>query len=158
MPEAVPEREEQMERGNLSNVVMPRLLIVFEGAIGTLPGESVKAAEKLARKGKWGEVAGMYVLDKLIMAQMLRVVRNFGMNLDIVTWLGYDMAQEVERRMDEENIPVHGVFTSTPDMLARELAYMPDVAWVYDPDPSHVFTFGRRGVLLKSAAQIGRGN
>jgi hypothetical protein len=145
-----------VERGNLSNVVMPRLLVVFEGAIGILP--EGRGAGKLARKGKWGEIVDMCVLDRLILAQMLRVVRMYGMNLDIVTWLGYDMAKEVERRMDEENIPVHGVFASTPDMLARELAYMPDVAWVYDPDPSHVFTFGRRGVLLKSAAQIGRGN
>lgn len=147
-----------MEKGNLSNIVMPRLLIVFEGKLGMLPAQNQKAYDKAVKRGRWGEAADLFTLDKLMMAQMVRVVRNIGMNLDIVTWLGDNMATEVARRMDDENIPVHDVFASSPDMLARELAYMPDVAWVYDPDPAHVFTFGRKGVLLKEVAQIGRGN
>lgn len=149
-----------MKHGNLSNKVMPSLVIVFEGAVGVLPEEKIKDYHKLVARNRWWEAIDLFELSFPYMNKMLDLTWNKGYNLELVTWMSFDTehhdaALRIAERMDVENVPVYSVWASTPDQLARSLPYLPRIARVYDPDPAHVFTYGGKGVVLINPNQLG---
>jgi hypothetical protein len=135
--------------------MLPRLLIVFEGAIGVLPVDKQAAFDKAVRKRRWWEAIDLYELNELILSKILDLHWRLDINITVVTWMGEDAELAISMRLDDEGIPV-GTMSSSPNRLARELAYRPDIMAVYDPDPAHVFTYGGKGVVLTDANQIGR--
>lgn len=145
-----------MKHGDLSNQPSPRIVVVFEGAIGILPKENEKKYHKAVNKKHWTEAVGYYELQELMLRKILDLTWRQNFNVQIVTWMGEEAANAIKQVLDEENIPVRGVFSSTPSRLSRDLAYNPDIMAVYDPDPDHRFTYGSKGVVLLDPFQIGR--
>jgi hypothetical protein len=145
-----------MKNNDLSNKMLPRIVVVFEGKLGVLPKENEKACAKAFNKKHYDEALGYYELDELMMRKLLDLRYRQDINVSIVTWLGDDMAVAISELMDEEGIPIGECFASTPSRLARELAYNPDIVTVYDPDDDHRFTYGSKGVVLVDANQLGR--
>lgn len=150
-----------MYKNDLSNRMMPRLVVVFEGAVGVVPDEKAKDYHKIISRRKvsdmdWWHAIKCYDLNNLILSKILDLHWRKDINVSVVTWLGEGAALAISERLDDEGIPA-GVFASTPVKLARELVYRPDIIAVYDPDPDHVFTYpSGRGVILTDANQIGR--
>lgn len=147
-----------MQRGDLSNRVSPSLVIVFEGAIGILKDEDKDKYAKAVYRNRWKAAIDLYYLDELYLHKITDLIWRQGFNIEVCTWLGDDAAPMIGDRLDEENIPVSAVWASTPAKLSRQLAHLPRIMCVYDPDPSHVFTYGSKGVLLTSPHQLGRIN
>ncbi len=145
-----------MLKGDLSNKMLPRLVVVFEGAVGVIPDDKRKAYIKFCQKKRWRDAVKCYELNDLMLSKLLDLRWRQDVNVNLVTWLHEDAAMAIEERMDDEGIPVGGCFYSTPSKLTRELAYAPDIVAVYDPDPDHIFTFGSKGVVLTDVNQIGR--
>lgn len=146
-----------MRHGDLSNKPSPRLVIVFEGAVATIPVERTELAHKMEKKGDWeGLITRCYELNDLMLRKILDLTWRENFNVQIVTWMGEKAAIAIKQLLDEENIPVQGIFHSTPSRLSRDLAYNPDIMAVYDPDPDHRFTYGSKGVFLVDPLQIGR--
>lgn len=146
-------------RGNdLSNKVSPRHVIVFEGGLATLPLEREKDFQKSCKRRRLWEAISYWQWNHLMLAQIERIVRNMDVNIEVCTWMTEDMAFAIGEELDKMNIPVRSVWASSPFKLAQDLAYLPDIAAIYDPDPEHVLTYGRRGVYLTNPSQIGRGN
>lgn len=150
-----------MRFGDLSNVVAPRLLIVFEGGIASGPDANLKEYEKALRKDDWRAAVRLFELRESVLQRILYLTFAKDFNISVVTWLGFPeeqgniAADEVNKIMEENSIPVRSCFWSTPDRLARMLPYNPDIRCVYDPDPAHILKFGSKGSVLKDANQIG---
>lgn len=145
-----------MYKGDLSNKMMPRLILVFEGAVGVVPEDKKREYAKACQKKKWWDAIRCYDLNDMMLAKILDLHWRRDINVSVVTWLSQDAALAIEERMDEEGIPIRGCFFSKPAKLARELAYMPEVMAIYDPDPDHVFTYGSKGVVITDVNQLGR--
>jgi hypothetical protein len=144
-----------MKYGDLSNVVAPRLLIVFEGAVGTVPADQLKLYDKAVAKKTWFAAIGYYELNEPILQRILWLTYAKDFNISLVTWLGEEAASRIEERMSVESIPVRSCFSSTPDQLARMLPYNPDIRCIYDPVPEHILKFGSKGSVLTTPNQIG---
>lgn len=149
-----------MKHGNLSNRVMPSIVIVFEGLVGLLPEDMTKDYHKAVGRDRWWQAVDLFQLSRPVLSKMLDLVWNKGMNLEICTWMGHgteydEAALRIAERMDFENVPVYSVWSSEPDKLARQLPYLPRIARVYDPDPAHVFTYGGKGVYITDYNQLG---
>lgn len=138
-----------MQDGDLSNEVAPRLLFVFEGTVATLPSKATATKERLyCRTKRWDRAVGLWEVSDRASALLWDVLWRYHYRFDIVTFRPFGFAQALMRRFDAEGFPVGNVRASSPSSLAQQLAYMPDVRYVYDADPDHVLTYGGRGVHM----------
>lgn len=144
-----------MERGDISNEAAPRILLVFEGALGFLPDTKLKDYQRALRKHSWDDAVSCWDLSEIMMRKILDLVLRRNLAVEVVTFISQPFADMLAARLDEEDVPVRRVWYSTPGRLSRRLAYMPDVAAVYDADEAHVFTYGSKGRLLTGADQLG---
>lgn len=149
-----------MQHGNLSNQVMPSIVIVFEGSVGLLPEDKLKDYNKAVSRNRWWEAVDLFQLSRPYLSKFLDLVWNKGFNLEICTWMGHgteydDAALRISERFDFENVPVYSVWSSTPDRLARESSYLPRIARIYDPEIGHAFKYGGKGVYLTDPNQLG---
>lgn len=141
-----------MQGGDISNYVSPRLVCVFEGLIGLLPDTKARAQEAVYRKAKrWARAARTYEVNEEMAKHIWDVYSRTDYSIDVVTYLGDDMAEAIAEVLDDERLPIGRVFATTPDQLARRIAHMPDLAAIYDPNPSHRFTYGSKGRLTNPA-------
>lgn len=139
-----------MEKGDLSNEVTPKVLLVFEGAVAFLPAERQKTYDKLIKRNHWGLACGMWELNEMMLRKIWDVMFRQGRDIEIITYISQEFADAIAARLDEEDVPVRRVWYTTPAILSRKIALMPDVAAVYDPDPAHQFTYGGKGRVLTS--------
>lgn len=140
-------------KGDISNVVQPRVLLVFEGALGHISGSDVEEFNIRASDGLWFEAWQVWTLNDLMAAKLWDVTRRQFIQVEVVTFVvpaehSEAGAKGLEEFMELHNLPVSAVHAWTPKKLARELAYMPDIAAVYDPNPESWAMFGRKGVAL----------
>jgi hypothetical protein len=149
-------------KGNdLSNQSAPRHVIIFENGMAFLREDLEPDYRKFLRQKRYFQAAGCWVFREPVLSQIVRLSRTADINVEVCTWTGYgieydEFALGIADELDRLNVPVRSVWSSTPDVLARALSYLPDIAAVYDPDPGHVLRYGKRGVLLANANQIGR--
>lgn len=144
-----------MERGDISNVTIPRVLLVFEGAVGTLPPGRSKAFGKAVARKRWDDAVACWELEEMMLRKIWDVTLRKSITVEVVTFLPEPFADMLAARLDEEDVPVHRVWATTPVRLVRRLPYMPDVSRVYDPDSDHVLSYGAKGRYLTSPNQLG---
>ena len=138
-----------MYKGDISNEVSPRLVVVFEGLLGVLPNARVRAAESVARKARrWKKAVSLWEINELAGRAIWDVTMRKHQTVDVATYLGEEFAEALAERLDDENLPISKVWATEPHLLARELAYRPDLAAIYDPNPAHQFTYGGKGRIL----------
>ena len=77
------------------------------------------------------------------------------LNIEVVTYLGDDFAEELAEWLDDEMVPVSRVWSTTPDALSRNIAYMPDLHTVYDPDPERWLAYGSKGRFISDINMLG---
>lgn len=145
-----------MQGGNLSNSTIPRIVLVFENALGYLPEDSRANWFKLTKRGRWHDAAHLWVLDDLMMTQIMYLTVKHSLSIDVVTYCGpQEFVDELIRRFDDEALPVRRVTCSTPERMARRLSFAPDIVAVYDANPGHQMVYGPKGVYLTSVHQLG---
>lgn len=144
-----------MQHGDLSSAPVPRHVIVWENAIGFLPDESRAQWRKLSKAGRWDDVAGLFVLDQMMLRAINDMTHRFGAQVDVVTYCGPQaFARALERLFDREHVPVRITFASTPERMARRIAYEADIVSVYDGNPGHGLVYGPKGVYLQHHRQL----
>lgn len=146
-----------MEKGDLGNEEVPRLLIVFEGAVGYLADDdAVKAHDKAVSKGHWDDALAQYTLFGLMLQKIWDLTFRSTVTIEVVTFTGPEFADLLAARLNDEDVPVHKVWATTPGALARKLPYMPAVFAVYDADAAHVLTYpAGKGRYLTDVNQLG---
>lgn len=142
-----------MQNGNLSNVVQPRVLLVFEGALGYISEDLVKEFNRIASEGDWFGAWRTWHVNELMAAKIWHVVRTQFIQVEVVTFAipedaGDEARLGLQEFFDFHNLPISGVHIMSPKRLARELAYMPNIACVYDANPDTWAMFGRKGRAL----------
>lgn len=143
-----------MQRGQLDNKSMPRMIVVFEGAIGVLPEANAKRHGKYIAKRQWWRAVDCYEIIEGYTKKILDLGWRLNYNINIVTWMSEEAAEAIEDKLSF--LPVRGCFYSSPQQLAMDLPFNPEIIRIYDPDPAHVFTYGGKGVVLTSPHQLGR--
>lgn len=145
-----------MQGGDLSNTPVPRIIIVFENALGYLPEDQRDRWRELSRASQWDDVARLFVLDQMMLRKITDLSWRHSVNVDVVTYCGPEaFADALARLLDRENVPVRIVFASQPERLARATSFEPDIMCVYDANPEHALVYGRKGVHLTSWRQLG---
>lgn len=146
-----------MQNGDLSNVVVPRILVVFEGLIAYLGRSKVAGYNQLGSKGDWAGALALWEFDPLALAKLNDIIIRRGIKVEVVSFvMPPEGAQRLAELFDEESVPVSRVVSSTPARTARRLAYGIDIARVYCPDPQHALMCGGKGFHTTSVHQIGR--
>ena len=141
-----------MEKGDISNEVVPRLCLVFEGLVALLPPKLARR-ETVARKlGQWKRVINYYEPNEEMAKRIWDLTTRFSFQLECVTWYPVDTVEHIKSWIDDQDLPISRVFNSTPVLLSRSIAYRPNLAAIYDPDPSHRFTYGSKGRIVLDSA------
>lgn len=142
-----------MEHGDLSNKVSPRLLLVFENALGWCTDKT--KCEKELKRQHWEKSFGYWTWNELMLRQILWLFHKKDVRTEVVTFMGEGFADCIKFELDALDIPVHRVWSTTPESLGRQIAYMPDLACVYDPEPSRWLMYGSKGRFIEHANQLG---
>jgi len=129
------------------------MVIVFEGAVGILPEDNMKKYNKYVAKKQWWRAIDCYEIAEMYTRKILDLGWRKNYNINIVTWISEEAAEQIESKLSF--LPIRGCFYSSPSQLAMDLPFNPEIIRVYDPDPSHVFTYGGKGVVLTSPNQLG---
>jgi hypothetical protein len=139
-----------MDKNNLSNVVVPRVLLVFEGALGHIAGQDIDEFNYRASLGNWAEAWQMWTLNDGMAGKIWQVAKTQFIQTSVVTFIAEfeEAGAGLTEYFDGHGLPISEVIATTPKKLARELAYMPDVACVYDANPDTWAMFGRKGQAL----------
>lgn len=144
-----------MINGDLSNKVAPRLLLIFEGALGFCTDRP--KFDKAVKKKHFDEAVGYWERNEFCCRKILHLYHKRDVNFEVVTFLGEGFAAELTYWIGNLDLPIHRVWSTTPENLARNIAYMPDLACVYDPEPSRFMAYGAKGRYLSDINQIGEG-
>lgn len=136
-----------MRRGELSNEVLPRVYIVFEGLIGILPDAKVRTLEALARKRKkWEQAVQYYQLNLPTQGGMKDLYWRHRFRVDVITFIDPSFVSPVRDRLDSKNLLFGGVhYYSSPQELAQDMVYDQSILGVLDPDPKHALAYGSKG-------------
>lgn len=135
-----------MQKGELSNSVLPRVYVVFEGLLGILPDAKTRALESIARKRKkWETAAGYYQLNIPTSRGIRDLYRRHNFRVDVITFTDPAFVSAIRNRLDSKNLLFGDVHYYDLEELLADLTYDPSVLMVLDPDPNHLLTYGSRG-------------
>lgn len=135
-----------MMKGELSNTVLPRVYIVFEGLVGILPDTKSKALEALARKRRqWGKAVNQYTLNEPTKQGMRDVYFRYNFRIDILTFYGADFADAVRDKLDQKNLLFGDVVAYEEAELMHELVYDRSILAVLDPATERMLRWGSKG-------------
>lgn len=138
-----------MKGNDLSNVVVPRDVLVWEGLLGVIPDVKIaKMEQKFRAKRKWTEAVGCYEVNELLARKIWDLTFRFNIELELLTYHGPRFAEALEARMDAESMPFRRVWSEEPNLLARRLSTMIDIRTIYDPFPDHQFLYGSKGRII----------
>lgn len=138
-----------MQKGDISNQVSPRLLVVFENLVGLLETPTDRAKFDTYKKfHQWKRAVNLFTVNEELAKHAWDITWRYGYTLDCVTWMQDELADHVESWLDDQGLPFSSFRTYDPNKLARRIATMPDVAAIYDPDIRHRFLFGSKGRIL----------
>lgn len=146
-----------MQHGDLSNVVTPRIVLVFEGALGFLPEDKVERYNALGSADRWYDAAHLWDFNQLMMKKILDLTYRQAVEIEIITYAGPQaFADELEERFGHEGLPIRRTLASAPDIMARRVSYAPDIAFIYDANRETAYMYGKKGRYLRAVHQLGR--
>lgn len=141
-----------MQDGDLANDLVPRLVLVFEHLVGIVPGPLMRVRwESWIRTKRWKRAVNELIVNEPLARQMWHLTWHLNYQLEVVTYLHADATEHVQQWIDDNDLPVHRVWYASPNKLARKIATMPDLAVIFDPDPAHQLTYGKKGRIINPA-------
>jgi hypothetical protein len=141
-----------VQGGDLSNELVPRLVLVFEHLVGIVPGNLMRIRyDSWVRTRRWKRAVEEMVVNEPLARQMWHVTWQLHYELEVVTYLDPKAVEHIEHWIDNQDLPVHRVWYAEPNKLARKIATMPDLGAIFDPDPAHQLTYGKKGRIINPA-------
>jgi hypothetical protein len=142
-----------MQGGDLSNSVVPRLVIVWDNLLGVLPSKPAEAKfSTYIRFKRWKKAVSLFEINEGMARQIWDLTWRKNFAVDLVTFTaGDDFAEALRERIeDREQLPIGHVWFEEPNNLSRSLAYRPDIACVIHANPHHQLTFGSKGRFISA--------
>jgi len=142
-----------VQGGDLANDLLPRLVLVFENLVGILPEQVRHRAvySSFVKAKRWRRAVNLLQVNEPLARQMWHVTWHLNYQLEVITYLHADAVEHVQAWVDNNDLPVHRVWYAAPNKLARRIATMPDLAAIFDPDPAHQLTYGKKGRIINPA-------
>lgn len=138
-----------MIRGDIANTPVARFLLVFEGLVATLPDAKARAKFDGYRKvHAYKRAVAQFVPNEMCSKVIWDTVWRRSYAVDVVTFLGDDMVDAVEARIEDWGLPVGRVWTEEKTLLARSLNYRPDIIGVFHTEPGDFAMYGSKGYLV----------
>lgn len=135
-----------MHKGELSNSVLPRIYIVFEGLVGIIPDTKSRALEALYRKRRdWTKAVNQYTLNEPTKQGLRDTYFRYNFRVDVLTFHGADFADAVRAKLDSKSLLFGDVVAYDQDELLHELTYDRSILAVLDPAPERMLTWGGKG-------------
>jgi hypothetical protein len=141
-----------MEKGpeglDIGSARPDRFLFTWD-ALAHIPNDiAVSKYEWYLRTHRWQKAVACWEIFPLMSKWLWDIVWRHSVKLDVVTFNGEQFAAALQRRFDEQQLPVNHTLSMQPDELAKELAVMPDVRRVYFGNPEDQFKYGPRGEFV----------
>lgn len=133
-----------MDKGDISNVTAQRVVFLFEGTIGTLTTVAERRRRLYLKAHQWKRAAHCWTIEPFLQKVLLDMAYRSPYNLDIATYLDPAEADHVEDRLEALALPFGHFFITDIEEMTRGIANRPDVAAIYDFDPSRAFTYGAK--------------
>lgn len=142
-----------MEHGDLSNEVVPRLLLVWEGLLGIPPltpkiSPSKRNLLSLFRKNSGEREIDSWTINEQVVHIIWDRTWRSNFSFDLVTFISPEFGKQLKERMEEEDIPVSHVRYENINTFPRKIAFLPYVAAIYSANKDHQFTFGGKGRII----------
>lgn len=136
-----------MYKGDISNEIPPRFVVVFESLVASLNDvKSKRTFDKAVRHHNYRRAVQCFTVNDMVARHIWDITWNYKYAVDCATYLGPDFVEYIEEFIEEQRLPIYTVYSSkSPDIFARELNYRPDIARVFDGDPSHALMYGSKG-------------
>jgi hypothetical protein len=131
-----------VQGGDISNQVLPRIGIVWEGLLALRPKSFT--AFTASRRNRWKKIVDGHEPNRLALSSLTRLHHRGTYGVDAITFMPEGAAPHIEDWLSEHQVLVNLIVT-TPDDLAKDLVYWPHVLKVYDPDPNHSLRYGGKG-------------
>jgi hypothetical protein len=139
-------------KGDIDNAVEPRLLLVWENLVA-LPPQEAEGVKRWFQRKTLAKAVNAWTLNSPLALRLYDITYRKGYNVDVVSFMDHEFEEAIRDWCeDRHHLPVGQVYTTDPDILAREIAWRPEVAAIYDPNPGHIFTWGSKGRIVNSAA------
>lgn len=158
-----------MLHGEISDEVAPRWLFQFEHLIAAPPEGWTPPRRLVAQRGvsrllrsrvdaslpRWRQEIDTWVTQPFTVKRMTDMYWRMQERFDVVTFLDLPpvAAQAIQDYLDDRSIPVGRVLRYSPDTLARNLAFMPDVTGVVHALPQAQAKFGPRGWYIPAGSE-----
>ena len=154
---AIPEDgKKPVKDGDLANSASPKVLLLFEGALGYLPSDRHAYFKRHARRNDWPAAAAVWQLNKLVMRKINHISWYSNVNVEIITYVaGTDFAAAVENRLSGLNLSIATVsYYPSAQELSTQLPYELNMAG-YRPGCYAEYDLWARRVHLTNAHQLG---
>jgi hypothetical protein len=137
--------------GDLDNRMPMRVLIIFEKTLGFLDNKHAKREALAQRLHRWDKAAEYWDLDEGMISRIWDLYTRYDLRTDVVvTSRPSEFSKALASKLEERDLPVRRVLTSTVGELAHMLPRMPDVYTVLYADPDMLAPFGAKGQFLAS--------
>jgi hypothetical protein len=143
-----------VQGGDISNEAGPRIVIVLDDLLLRVPKESRRAERLWVRAKKWKRAAATHVLDADVHKYMWDLIWRSNLSVDLSTFKSEVYAEAIRDRLDSLGVSFGNLMVTTPEALARQMAFLPHVVRVYYAVPERDFMFGDRGVRVRQAKDI----
>lgn len=143
-----------MLKGDISNEVYPRLVVVFETLIITFDNTSRGKFDLALRKGQWKKALKNAQINTIVYKHILDLSYRKHFTIDFVTFIDPEFADALEEFCEEEMIPVGNINFTTVERLARQIANRPDIAMIFDGDPTRAFAYGSKGKYVNPSEPV----
>lgn len=151
-----------MEGGDIDNRTGSTVVVVFDDLIGQRVARAPEPDSWAKKIIKWPmhtpgqpEVIVNYQLDQTVVGAINRLAMTTDVVVEIAVF-GADV-EAVGEALDDAQLIYRTIAHTSPEHLARSLAYAPNVSAVYHSYPAHSLTYGPRGRLVTPSqrSQIG---
>lgn len=135
-----------MQRGDISNDIPPRVIVLFNGLLGEIPDKQQPLARIHRAVHRYKKVAWLYEIDPQVRNRLHDLTWRVGMRCDVALIDHEQVALEMEHRFARMNLAISYVYPviDVQDLVKR-LAYMPEVLYVVHGLPEAQLTFGLKG-------------
>jgi hypothetical protein len=138
-----------MQNGDISNQVAPRIVLVFENLLGSIPKEKTRKHYWAMKRHAWTAAANCWDLDKWTLAKMWDLTYRHKASIDVVTYLREEEAEKIYTRLDARGYPIANWWVTDLDGCLHDIITNPSVMAIVDATPGRAWTYGRKGASLE---------
>lgn len=135
-----------MEKGDLSNEMPPRILVVANDFLIHIPQRTVFNGGR--GFGKWKRIADHIEIDDTVRLYLHDFTWRRTFRVDaVVIGVPEELAERLGERFSRMNLAIANTYSAATEQdVVKRLAYMPDVMYVVHGRDDWTYTFGSRAI------------